>query len=154
MKKLFFLCIAFVGMSASAQVGIGVPTADINASAQLEVSSTSKGFLAPRMTQAQKNNISSPAAGLLVYQTDGVVGFYVNAKQVSSIFKGSMASPTLFFFSSNLLVWIGNGGFQRGQTFSGLLQTYIDGIPFYTNSLLVFAFVWLSDFLLHEHKIL
>lgn len=76
MKKLFYLCIAFVGMSASAQVGIGVPTADINASAQLEVSSTSKGFLAPRMTQAQKNNISSPAAGLLVYQTDAPSGFY------------------------------------------------------------------------------
>ena len=76
MKKLFYLCIALVGMSASAQVGIGVPTADINASAQLEVSSTSKGFLAPRMTQAQKNNISSPAAGLLVYQTDAPSGFY------------------------------------------------------------------------------
>jgi hypothetical protein len=76
MKKLFYLCIALVGMSASAQVGIGVPTADINASAQLEVSSTSKGFLAPRMTQAQKNNISSPAAGLLVFQTDAPIGFY------------------------------------------------------------------------------
>jgi hypothetical protein len=76
MKKLFYLCIALVGMSASAQVGIGVPTADINASAQLEVSSTSKGFLAPRMTQAQKNNINSPAAGLLVYQTDAASGFY------------------------------------------------------------------------------
>ena len=76
MKKLFYLCIVLVGMSATAQVGIGVPTADINASAQLEVSSTSKGFLAPRMTQAQKNNISSPAAGLLVYQTDAPSGFY------------------------------------------------------------------------------
>ncbi len=76
MKKLFYLCIALVGMSATAQVGIGVPTADINASAQLEVSSTSKGFLAPRMTQAQKNNISSPAAGLLVFQTDAPIGFY------------------------------------------------------------------------------
>ena len=76
MKKLFYLCIVLVGMSATAQVGIGVPTADINASAQLEVSSTSKGFLAPRMTQAQKNNISSPAAGLLVFQTDAPIGFY------------------------------------------------------------------------------
>ena len=87
-----------------------------------------------------KGFYSGQVENYLLFASLTVVGFYVNAKQVSSIFKGSMASPTLFFFSSNLLVWIGNGGFQRGQTFSGLLQTYIDGIPFYTNSLLATVF--------------
>ena len=45
------------------------------ASSVLDVYSVSKGFLAPRMTTAQRIAISSPAEGLLVYQTDGVKGF-------------------------------------------------------------------------------
>lgn len=68
--------VALATFTASAQVGIGVPTANIDASAQLEVASTNKGFLAPRMTETQKNAITSPAVGLLVYQTDGTAGFY------------------------------------------------------------------------------
>jgi hypothetical protein len=42
----------------------------VNASAQLQVDSTTKGFLPPRMTTTQKNAISSPASGLMVYDTD------------------------------------------------------------------------------------
>jgi hypothetical protein len=40
-----------------------------NASAQLQVDSTTKGFLPPRMTTSQKTAIASPAAGLVVYDT-------------------------------------------------------------------------------------
>jgi hypothetical protein len=40
-----------------------------NASAILQADSTTKGFLPPRMTTTQKNAISSPAAGLVVYDT-------------------------------------------------------------------------------------
>jgi hypothetical protein len=40
-----------------------------NASAQLQVDSTTQGFLPPRMTTTQKNAISTPAAGLMVYDT-------------------------------------------------------------------------------------
>jgi hypothetical protein len=40
-----------------------------NASAQLDVKSTTKGFLPPRMTTTEKNAIASPAAGLVVYDT-------------------------------------------------------------------------------------
>jgi len=76
MKKLFYLVTILLGLNASAQVGIGVPTTNINPSAELEVASTTKGFLAPRMTETQKNAISDPAMGLLVYQTDGNIGFY------------------------------------------------------------------------------
>jgi len=47
-----------------------------NASSMLDVKSTLKGFLAPRMLASQRAAISSPAAGLLVYQTDGTSGFY------------------------------------------------------------------------------
>ena len=46
------------------------------ASAVLDAYSITKGFLAPRMTTAQRTAISSPATGLLVFQTDGTSGFY------------------------------------------------------------------------------
>ena len=42
----------------------------INASAQLQVDSTTKGFLPPRMTEAQILAIASPAIGLMAYNTD------------------------------------------------------------------------------------
>ena len=75
--KISLLCLLlFISMTTTAQTGIG--TTAPNASAKLEVAATDKGFLLPRMTAAQRGLISSPANGLLVYQTDGVVGFYVN----------------------------------------------------------------------------
>jgi hypothetical protein len=49
----------------------------VDASAQLQVDSTTKGFLPPRMTNAQRSAISSPAVGLMVYCTDAVEGLYV-----------------------------------------------------------------------------
>jgi hypothetical protein len=47
----------------------GTSRNDLNASAQLQVQSTTKGFLPPRMTTTQKNAIASPATGLQVYDT-------------------------------------------------------------------------------------
>ena len=54
----------------------GIGTSTPAASAVLDVSSTTKGFLPPRMTAAQRTAIATPAEGLLVYQTDAVAGFY------------------------------------------------------------------------------
>jgi hypothetical protein len=55
---------------------IGIGTASPHASAMLDVASTTRGLLVPRMTTSQRTAIASPAAGLLVYQTDGLTGFY------------------------------------------------------------------------------
>ncbi len=49
-------------------VGIGTPSPD--ASAQLDVTSTTKGFLPPRVTFTQMNAIATPAEGLIVFETD------------------------------------------------------------------------------------
>ncbi|RXR20923.1 tail fiber domain-containing protein [Flavobacterium amnicola] len=75
MKKIVTI-FAFLGFTISsfAQVGIGTVTPD--ASAALDISSTNKGVLVPRMTQAQRNLIGTPATGLLIYQTDATPGFY------------------------------------------------------------------------------
>ena len=56
-------------------VGIGSSTPVV--SAKLEVSSTTQGFLFPRMTETQRNAISSPATGLMVYQTDADEGVFI-----------------------------------------------------------------------------
>ena len=80
MKKSIFtpvlLVVLLMATNVKAQMGIG--TATPNAAAQLDVSSTTKGFLAPRMTQAQRDLIATSATskGLLIYQTDGTAGFY------------------------------------------------------------------------------
>jgi hypothetical protein len=55
---------------------VGIGTVSPNASAALEVNSTTKGFLLPTMTQTQRNAISTPATGLLIYQSDNTPGFY------------------------------------------------------------------------------
>jgi hypothetical protein len=56
------------GNTASRGLIIGGTTN--NASAKLQIDSTTQGFLPPRMTTAQKNAIATPAAGLMVYDTD------------------------------------------------------------------------------------
>jgi trimeric autotransporter adhesin len=55
-------------------VGIGTLTPD--ASAALEIKSTTQGILISRMTSAQRNAIASPATGLMIYQTNSTPGFY------------------------------------------------------------------------------
>ncbi len=56
------------------QVGIGTLTP--NSKSALDVVSTTSGFLIPRMTQAQRNAITTPPVGLQIYQTDNTPGFY------------------------------------------------------------------------------
>jgi len=69
-----WLVILLTTVSVFAQVGIG--TTNPNASSILDITSTTAGVLAPRMTAAQKTAISLPAASLLIYQTDGAAGFW------------------------------------------------------------------------------
>ena len=69
-KSLAVFSLFCVNVS-NAQVGIGVPAENIHPSAELEVKSNTKGFLPPRMTKAERDAIVTPAAGLLIYQTDG-----------------------------------------------------------------------------------
>jgi hypothetical protein len=65
------------------------------ASAALDIKSTSKGLLIPRMTASQRTAISSPANGLMVYQTDATAGFYYyNGSTWASIGGGSSSQWT------------------------------------------------------------
>lgn len=86
MKKalIFLVLLNFIVTSKAQNVGIGTTTP--SASAELDVSSTNKGFLPPRMTAVQRAHISSPANGLLVFQTDYPSGlYYFNSGMWSSV---------------------------------------------------------------------
>ncbi|MCG9793545.1 hypothetical protein [Flavobacterium algicola] len=73
-KIYFTLLLTFTFFAGHAQIGIGTITP--NSSSILDITSTDKGMLAPRMTTAQRNAISSPADGLLVYDTDLKLFYY------------------------------------------------------------------------------
>lgn len=56
--------------SAQAQVGINTDGSAPDSSAMLDLKSTEKGFLPPRMTTVQRTAIENPAEGLVIYNTD------------------------------------------------------------------------------------
>ncbi|MDC7994726.1 hypothetical protein [Altibacter sp. HG106] len=75
MKHVWSLLLFIICTSLQAQVGINTTAPD--PSAMLDITAIDKGVLIPRMTEAQKNAIGSPAIGLLVFQTDGSdIGFH------------------------------------------------------------------------------
>jgi hypothetical protein len=87
----FFVFFLF-GISFS-QIGIGTSTP--SSSAALDVTSTTKGFLAPRMTNVQMNAIASPVTGLMVYCTDcSPAGFYYNTGSAWSSLTTTNANTT------------------------------------------------------------
>ncbi len=79
MKKYIlsvFVVISIFTTAYSQNVGINTDGSAPENSAMLDVKSTSKGLLIPRMTQAERDLITTPANGLMIYQTDNTPGFY------------------------------------------------------------------------------
>lgn len=78
------------------QVGINSTGTAPNTSAMLDVSSNNKGLLIPRMTQAERDAISNPADGLIIFQTDNNPGLYY--------YRGTM-SPNWNLVGNNAGQW-------------------------------------------------
>ena len=74
MKKITLLTLALFSVLSYAQVGINTNTPD--SSSALDIESSTGGILIPRLTETQRDAISSPATGLMIYQTDQTTGFY------------------------------------------------------------------------------
>jgi hypothetical protein len=99
MKYVFSLLFLFFLLNVTAQNNIGIGTSTPNASAILDVSSSNRGLLPPRMTAAQRNAITSPANGLMLYDTDSaalMIRSGGNWRKLSSSTGGDL--------------WLSNGG--------------------------------------------
>ena len=144
MKNTITTLLLLTAFFSQAQVGIGVAPENIEPSAQLEVKSTSKGFLPPRMLAAERDLITSPVAGLLIYQTDAPAGLYyytgstwdivnTGSAGVRSIGAFGTATPNGATIASGELKLApadaNNGGVvtTEVQTFAGA-KTFSDGL--------------------------
>src|SRR3954469_11272691 len=100
MKKLYFIYAVFTCLiysrSDAQSVGINSDGSKPNTSAILDLNSTNKGLLIPRMTAVQKTLIKQPATGLMIYQTDGKSGFYYN--------KGTTSMPLWMPLSESISI--------------------------------------------------
>lgn len=67
MKNSFFLLAVLLFISLAQAQNVGIGTSAPAASAQLDVSSATKGFLPPRMTQTQRDAMTNPVPGLMIW---------------------------------------------------------------------------------------
>jgi hypothetical protein len=94
MKQSLSIFLIFFSLSAFAQQNTGIGTIAPDASAILDISSTTKGLLLPRVNLLQRNLIASPATGLIIYQTDNTPGFYVyNGSAWTAVSNSGFALP-------------------------------------------------------------
>lgn len=93
MQYKFYLSVVLIticGYNSYAQsLAINTDGSTANTSAMLDVKSTSKGILIPRMTTVQRTGIGTPAAGLQVYDTDLNLLYYYNGSAWASVASGS-----------------------------------------------------------------
>lgn len=132
-----------------AQVAINSTGAPPAANALLDISSTNKGLLIPRMTRAQRMAIAAPPVGLMVYQTDSVTTdpkglWYYDAATPIVGWKHVAWGPDIWKLGGNtgttaadflgtlnnlpLNFWISN--YERGRiSANGELQLYFNSPP-------------------------
>ena len=107
MKKLSILLTAllFTAATTMAQVAINTDGSDADASAMLDVKSTDKGLLVPRMTKTEKDAISSPAEGLLIFNTS--IGYFEYYSRGSwNYISGTADDITTVYNSTTGETWI------------------------------------------------
>ena len=92
-KLILLLCLA-LEVSGQDNVAINPSGSAPDNSAMLDISSTDKGLLIPRMTTVQRNAIASPAAGLMVYDTNNDSFWYNDGTTWAEIGGAGSLGPT------------------------------------------------------------
>ena len=84
MKRLYpLVAIILISLNVLGQSNVGIGTAAPDPTSILDLTSNSQGFLAPRLTTAQRTGITNPAPGLLVFDTNVGCYFYYNGAWIS-----------------------------------------------------------------------
>ena len=103
-------CHLFPASIFSQPSGVGIGTTTVEQSAILDVTSTDKGVLVPRLTTAQRIGVLTPAAGLLVYDSDYNSFWYFDGNSWDELTKetNNTDEQTLSFNSPDLSISNGN----------------------------------------------
>src|SRR6185369_12630766 len=115
MKKILLVIGLFLTiqtLSYSQSVAINTDGSVAHSSAMLDIKTTSKGMLIPRMSSSQRTSISSPATGLMVFDTDTNTFWYYNGTAWANL------SGTGWFLT-------GNAGTNSTNNFIGT----VDNVP-------------------------
>ena len=86
-----------------------------------------------------------------------LIGFLARDLKWSNILLATLAAPTVYFFASNFVVWLGGGGLHRPKTFEGLMMSFADGLPFFRSSLvytIIFSAVLFGGYFLVQRFVL
>src|ERR1700761_9083785 len=91
MKRIFYfsLMLLLIHTSVLAQVGINADASTPDSSAMLDIKSSTRGILVPRMSSTQRNAIKSPAKGLLVYDSSTTTFWFHNGVSWTEIAAGA-----------------------------------------------------------------
>ena len=101
MKTVIFFSFFLSFINIFSQVKVGENPNNINPSAVLEAESTSKGFLPPRMTTAQRDAIQNPALGLQIFNlTTNCLEIYI-APNWQNVFCGCSSAPANLSYTNN-----------------------------------------------------
>ena len=101
---LIMVLLTILNLNLNAQVAVNTTGQTADGSAMLDVSSTEKGILIPRLNLSQRNAISNPVTGLMIFQTDNTPGFY--------------------FYNGTAWVVIGDGATSINSLHDGITDSY------------------------------
>lgn len=128
-KLLLLACMAFLSLTTlKAQLNVGSTDAPFT-SAVLQATSTSRGFLMPRMTADNMNSIIDPIEALMIYCTNcSPIGlrFYINGAWTDVGAMAVVSSPQNTVYSSISGTAIAGGG---AQTITAVLGTWVGTLP-------------------------
>ncbi len=135
MRKLFIILAAIVTINQATAQSVGIGTTSPNSSAQLDISSTTKGLLIPRMTSGQRLAIavSAATAGLMVYETTTSSFWFYNGTAWNQIGTGGVSPWTLsgnnIYNSNTGNVGIGTatGLAEKLSVKGNVFVTYVNG---------------------------